>query len=105
MLSLPNCGLWRLPGNERTSTRRRISVPSSSVLKASAGRVPCPTVYRVVTPELSPPLSARCPTAVCGGRHTPRQVPASRQPIHGLDIEGVLMGNVIALLLAAAGGY
>src|SRR3954452_22708918 len=46
--SRPNCGLCRLPGNDRTSATQLTWAPSSKDANSSEGSVPCPTVYSMV---------------------------------------------------------
>jgi hypothetical protein len=72
--SRPNCGLCRLPGNDRTSTRRSTSASSSKDANASAARVPCPTVRSVVT-------SAFCADHLSWGQRTVKEASPRGQPI------------------------
>jgi hypothetical protein len=48
MAERPNCGLWRLPGELRTSTRWDISVDVSNRANRSASSVPWPIVYKTI---------------------------------------------------------
>src|SRR6266487_5066733 len=52
MAQRPNCGLCRLPGTLRTSTRCDISCDVSKLANRSASRVPWPTVYKAVSIKL-----------------------------------------------------
>src|SRR5919197_39199 len=72
--ALPNWGCFRDPGAVRTSTSRRTPADFSSSMRASAVRVPCPTVNTTVPCSRLDPVTPGAPPGSGRGLfHRPRR--------------------------------